>query len=126
LEGLSLENNKVADLKPISALTSLELLSLNHNPVADMTAIGTLPELRQLFIGKTNVSDLNFITQLPRLELFSFVYSQVTSLTELYFAVFVTKSNQRFQQILAYGNKLDAASYAFAEALRNHGIDVSI
>jgi internalin A len=126
LEGLSLQDNNVTDLSPISALSNLELLSLNHNPVADMSVIGTLPELRELFVGKTNVSDLKFIAQFPKLELLSFVYSQVTSLTELYFAVFITKTNQRFQRIVGYGNNLDAASYAFAEALRNNEIEVSI
>ena len=126
LEGLSLEANNVTDVAPIAALVRLELLSLNINPIANMTAIGTLPELRQLFIGKTNVNSLKFVTMLPRLELLSFVYSQVTSLIDLYFYVVQTKENQRLQQILAFGNNLDVASFAFAEALRNQGIEVRI
>jgi Leucine-rich repeat (LRR) protein len=126
LIGLSLESNNVTNLKSVSSLFELEMLSLNLNPVSDMTEIGELPQLRSLFIGRTNVSSLKFVTNLKRLELLSFVYSRVTSLVELYFAVFVTKDNQRLQQVHAYGNRLDPASLAFAEALRNAGIEVNL
>jgi internalin A len=126
LEGLSLQDNNITDVGPLSALVCLESLSLNHNPVADMAAAGSLPELRKLYIGATKVSSLSFVTNFPRLELLSCVFSQVTSLIDLHLAVFLTKNNKKLQQILAYGNKLDIASSAYAQALRNAGIEVHI
>jgi Leucine-rich repeat (LRR) protein len=126
LIGLSLEDNNITDVKPISSLFDLEILSLNMNPVSDITSIGELHELRVLFIGKTNVCSLEFATKLKKLELLSFPFSKVTSLIELYFSVFLTKNNERLQQVFAFGNSLDTASLAFARSLQDAGIEVRI
>jgi Leucine-rich repeat (LRR) protein len=126
LTGLSLEDNNVIDVRPISSLLELEILSLNANPVSDLTPIANLIELRALFIGKTNIDNLKFATNLRKLELFSFPFSKVTSLVDLYLSVLITKDNERLQRVFAFGNSLNVASYAFASALRNAGIEVEI
>lgn len=126
LEGLSLEDNKVSDISALSRLQKLEILSLNGNPVSNVSPIKTLTELRWLFLGGTAVSDLSFVSALPKLQILSVVGSKVTTLVDLYFCYAVPQDSKRLEKVYAFGNALDPASLAFAQALRMLEIEVQI
>lgn len=122
---LSLQDNRIVDLTPLSKLFDLEVLSLNGNPVVDLSPLKSLKSLRTLFLGKTLVSDLSFVRELPSLREISVVFTNVTSLAELYFCR-VLEFTPYLEKVYAFGNSLDDASIVFAAALQNLDVEVML
>ncbi len=71
LTGLSLRNNQIANLRPLSTLTNLTGLYLNNNQISDLRPLSTLTNLTGLYLKNNQISDLRPL-------------STLTNLTELY------------------------------------------
>ena len=74
LTNLSLFNNQISDIKPLSNLTNLTNLSLSFNQISDIKPLSNLTNLTSLYLLSNQISDiktLSNLTNLTNLNLFS-------------------------------------------------------
>lgn len=86
LQTLGLKGTQVADLTPLSGLTSLQSLDLAGTPVADLAPLALLASeafLRYLSLDGTRVADLSPIKRFITLQSLSFSRTQVADLIHL-------------------------------------------
>jgi hypothetical protein len=85
LEALSLPENQISDLSPLSGLTKLRRIDLSGNPLSKVEALGTLPALEILAVSATgiDVADLGDLTALRILDLAENEIDNVSSLSGL-------------------------------------------
>ena len=67
LQKLWLDNNQISDLRPLSRLTNLWILSLNHNQVIDLNPLSEIIGLWKLSLQNNKISDLSPLTRLTAL-----------------------------------------------------------
>ena len=71
LTGLSLAENELTDITPLSALGGLRTLDLSGNGIRDVTALGKLSNLRTLTLDRNPLEDLSPLYALQELSLLS-------------------------------------------------------
>jgi len=82
LKSLDLSNNKaIADLSPISRLTSLEELRISGTLVRDLTPLRSLTYLKRLYCGKSLVTSLAPLRYAIKLEILSCPNTPVSDLS---------------------------------------------
>lgn len=65
LEYLTVINDSVDDIRPVSALTELRALDLGTNQITELPNLDGLTNLRRLWIGSNRIEDLSPLTDLP-------------------------------------------------------------
>jgi internalin A len=64
---LSLENNKISDIKPLESLTNLSVLNLGNNQISDIKPLKSLTNLNVLFLENNSISDIKPLESLTNL-----------------------------------------------------------
>ena len=87
LDNLSLMDNALCDISPLSALGGLDILNLSGNCVTDLRPLAALSELRTLYLDGNPVEDLTALYELRNLNMLSLrgvtiTQEQLTSLSE--------------------------------------------
>ncbi len=83
LDILDLDGTAVSDLRPLQALTQLQMLSLRQTAVSDLRPLQTLIQLQYLYIRQTAVSDLRPLQTLTQLLSLSLQRTAVSDLLPL-------------------------------------------
>lgn len=88
LEELSLYNNSITDITPITGLTKLQSINLSENKGINIYKDGEcyLPNkenIVELNISGTNNSDIGFVSELPNLKIFKAANNGISSTEEL-------------------------------------------
>ena len=85
LTDLDLRDNRITDLSPLAALTSLEYLNISENPLShsDLTPIAGLTNLVFLDIYETGISDLSALAGLTNLISLTLWHNEISDLTPL-------------------------------------------
>ncbi len=78
LENLYLGNNNISDLSPIQNLINLKQLTIGANPISDVTVLKNFPNLDTLDLSETNV-DISVVTLLPKLDYLNLDSANITS-----------------------------------------------
>jgi len=82
-DALSLENNQIVDLKPLSTLTKLILLDLGNNQIVDLKPLSTLTNLIVLDLGNNQIVDLKPLSTLTSLDELILGNNQIADLKPL-------------------------------------------
>jgi internalin A len=69
LTHLSLPNNQITDITPLSALTKLEILQLRDNLITNLTSLSALTNLTKLDLDGNQIMDLRPLRELKRLKI---------------------------------------------------------
>ncbi len=80
---LSLRNNKITDLRPLSTLTNLTTLSLRNNQITDLTPLSTLTNLTTVYLHNNQITDLKPLSTLINLTYLRLDNNQITDLKPL-------------------------------------------
>jgi Leucine-rich repeat (LRR) protein len=80
---LSLFDNQISDLTPLSELTNLETLSLVDNQISDLTPLSELTNLETLSLVGNQISDLTPLSKLTNLQSLDLYTNKVTDITPL-------------------------------------------
>ena len=83
---LTLSDNQIVDVSPLSGLTKLRYLSLGENEIADVSPLAELTALSELHLNDnrlTDVSPVSGLTELRYLSLSGNVISDISPLTDL-------------------------------------------
>jgi internalin A len=86
LESLNLYSNKISDIKPLASLTNLTYLSLSKNQISDVKPLASLTNLIYLLLHNNEISDvkpLASLTNLKTLVLYNNKISDVKPLASL-------------------------------------------
>jgi len=67
LKGLGLEDNNISDISPLSNLTNLEWLNLWDNNISDISPLSNLTNLEYLYSGSNEISDISSLFNLTNL-----------------------------------------------------------
>ena len=78
---LFLNNNSIADLRPLSTLTNLTGLDLNNNSITDLRPLSTLTNLTGLDLGNNQITDLRPLSTLTNLTALSLDSNQIADLS---------------------------------------------
>ena len=71
LTNLSVANNFITDISPLSVLGGLASLNLSNNRISDISALSSLSSLRVLYLDGNPVSDFSSLLSLPQLSMLS-------------------------------------------------------
>ena len=80
---LSLNSNRITDLKPLSSLTNLTILGLGNNKIADLKPLSSLPNLTVLYLYKNQITDLKPLSSLTNLSILNLWDNKVADLKPL-------------------------------------------
>jgi internalin A len=69
LTKLWLDNNQIADIKPLSGLTNLSELSLDNNQIADIKPLSGLSKLSTLRLDNNQIADIKPLSGLSNLSI---------------------------------------------------------
>jgi len=83
LTELSLSNNQIADLKPLSTLTNLTFLFLDNNQITDIKPLSTLTNLAYLYLDNNQITDIKPLSTLTNLTNLHLADNQITDLRPL-------------------------------------------
>ncbi|RKU19258.1 hypothetical protein C6500_11200 [Candidatus Poribacteria bacterium] len=83
LEEISLHDNPLSDLSPLSGLTALKEVRLSGKSFSDLSPLAGLTNLEGVGFWKTSVSDLSPLAGLTKLRWLDFGHSQVSDLSPL-------------------------------------------
>jgi internalin A len=83
LTELSLEQNQISDIKPLSNLTNLTELSLGGNQISDIKPLSNLTKLTSLSLTGNQISDIKPLSNLTKLTSLSLTGNQMSNLTNL-------------------------------------------
>ena len=83
LAALVLDNNQIADLSPLSGLTNLTALSLVNNQIANLTPLSGLTNLKSLYLDKNQIASLSPLSGLTNLIGLNLASNQIASLSPL-------------------------------------------
>ncbi|PZH10986.1 internalin [Listeria ivanovii] len=83
LINLFLTDNQIADLSPISELTTLNWITLERNRVHDLTALTKLTNLECLTINNNRITDVKPLANLTKLEILDMDNNQVSDISGL-------------------------------------------
>ncbi|MBG9455703.1 copper amine oxidase [Lysinibacillus sphaericus] len=67
LKSLSVNNNRITDIKPLETLFNLKALSLSNNKITDIKPLEKLVDLTSLIIGSNNITDIKPLAGLVNL-----------------------------------------------------------
>jgi internalin A len=99
LTKLNLENNKIADITPLSALTNLTSLSLSHNQITDITGLSALTNLTELDLYDNQITDISRLSALTNLTELDLSDNQITNITPLSGLTNLTDLDLQYNQI---------------------------
>ena len=80
---LSLNDNQIADLKPLSTLTNLTILSLGSNQITDIKPLSSLTNLTGLWLFNNQIADLLPLSSLTNLTILDLNNNQIANLLPL-------------------------------------------
>ena len=83
LTGLSLSNNRISNLSPLSSLKNVTSLSLSKNEIIDIAPVAALKNLTWLNLSQNQISDLTPLSKLKNLTSLSLSNNQISDLTPL-------------------------------------------
>lgn len=83
LNYLALDANNITDLKPLAGLTKLNYLSLSGNPVSNIGTLAGLTALTSLYLNDTKVSDLSPLAPLSNVVYLSAYNSEIVDVRPL-------------------------------------------
>ena len=80
---LSLDNNDISDLDPLSGLTALAVLELQENNISDLNPLAGLTALTELQLQGNNISDLDPLSGLTALTELQLYVNNISDLSRL-------------------------------------------
>ncbi len=83
LKSLSLNNNQIVDLSPLTFLTSLQELYLNDNCIDDIAPLTSLTQLKTLALKGNLIKDLAPLTHLTQLTDLNLIYNCIDDIAPL-------------------------------------------
>jgi Leucine-rich repeat (LRR) protein len=83
LEAVTIRGGKIQDLTPLAGLSNLQYLDLSGNQISDLRPLATLKNLHDLNLSDNKVSDLSPLRDLPALEQLHLAGNQVSDLAPL-------------------------------------------
>jgi hypothetical protein len=101
---LSINDNRITGIQPISPLTSLQILNFCHNRVTDISPVASLTNLRILQFWNNEVTDITPAAGLPGLDELAFDYNKVADISAL-------TALKGLDILGMYGNELNAAAW---------------
>ncbi len=104
LKWLSIDNNRIRSIQPLSGLTSLQNLNFCYNHVTDISPIASLINLRILQFWNNEVTDITPVASLTGLDELSFDYNRVADISAL-------TAFKNLDMLGMYGNDLNDAAW---------------
>ncbi len=83
LTNLALISNSITDLEPLSNLTNLSVLSLSNNSIADLKPLSNLTNLTKLFLNGNKITDLKPLSNLTNLTRLSLKDNSIANIKPL-------------------------------------------
>jgi internalin A len=83
LTDLSLGNNQVSEISPLSGLSNLRMLSLSSNQISDISPLSGLIGLTDLSLGNNQVSEISPLSGLIGLTLLNIGWNQIADIEPL-------------------------------------------
>ena len=83
LECLLLEKNRISDLSPLCNSTSLKKLDLYRNQIIDISPLSGLMSLLELELGRNQISDISPLSSLTNLQTLNLWYNQISNISGL-------------------------------------------
>ncbi|UQZ32787.1 copper amine oxidase [Paenibacillus sp. PK3_47] len=83
LSYVSLNNNKIVDLSPLSALTKLKGINLNANGIISIEALASLTKLEELQLSGNQITSIDVVKRLPLLRFFEANDNEITDIQAL-------------------------------------------
>jgi Leucine-rich repeat (LRR) protein len=83
LETLSLGENQIVDITPLSDLKNLKNLHLDYNYISDISPLEDLSALETLTLVYNNVADLSSLRNLTSLDCIDFSFNQINDISVL-------------------------------------------
>ena len=83
LTELTLDNNKISDIKPLQSLTNLIGIGLNNNEISDIKPLQSLTNLIALSLGKNKISDIKPLRSLTKLSSLALSNNKISDITPL-------------------------------------------
>ena len=80
IEDLSLLNNGITNISPLSGLTSLRRLALGWNNITDVTALSNLTELKSLGLWNNQIANIDALSGLSNLTYLDVAYNNISNL----------------------------------------------
>jgi|GEM_PF-1892124 len=80
---ISLDDQRIADIQPLSNLTNLTWLFLNNNQIRDITSLSELAHLTNLSLDNNQIRDISPLSQLTSLTYLSIENNQIRELNAL-------------------------------------------
>ncbi|MGD9126732.1 MAG: leucine-rich repeat domain-containing protein, partial [Planctomycetia bacterium] len=83
LTALSIWDNNISDISPVSGLTNLSWLSLSFNEVTDISSVVGLTNLTELYLNHNNISNISAVSGLTNLTNLAFSANNVSDISPL-------------------------------------------
>lgn len=83
LRTLSLRNNQITNIFPLSSLTSLKELNLENNKIKDLSGLSQLTHLEQLYLGHNRIELLNELSGLEGLFILNLAFNDIKDISPL-------------------------------------------
>lgn len=80
LEDLSLLNNGITNITPLSGLTSLKRLALGWNNISDVSALSSLNELQSLGLWNNQIANIDALSGLSNLTYLDIAYNNISNI----------------------------------------------
>lgn len=80
IEDLSLLNNGITNISPLSGLTSLRRLALGWNNISDVSALSNLTELESLGLWNNQIANIDALRSLSNLTYLDVAYNNISNL----------------------------------------------
>lgn len=80
IENLSLLNDGISDISPLSGLATLKMLALGWNSISDVSPLFTLTELESLGLWNNQISDIAGLANLSQLTYLDIAYNGVVQI----------------------------------------------
>ncbi len=83
LTSLTLSDNRISDITPLSGLTNLEMLDLSRNSLEDISALGNLTNLTALGLSDNKISNVAPLTALSSLKSLYLAGNEISDISPL-------------------------------------------
>ncbi|MCA1031407.1 hypothetical protein LCL95_10265 [Bacillus timonensis] len=115
---IEMSGNEIADLSPLSNLTSLESILLMDNHITDVSPLAKLSNLKRLGLDINYISDISSLSDLTKLESLNLSFnSQITNINTLL-------SLPSLKTLGLHEVTLDDTAKKVVDSLRSNGVNV--
>ena len=99
MRSLSLANNQITDISPLSELVNLDILNLGINNITDISLLSELVNLKQLYLGNNKIYDISPLSGLVYLGILDLNFNNITDISPLSTLV-------KLEELRLWGNQI--------------------